>query len=200
MFIGLPASVGLIVVREPATRLLFQHGQFTDQDARWVALSTALYSSAIWAFSIQQILNRAYYALHDTVTPLVLSFVTLIVNLAVEMPLLWTPLGESGMAAGTAVSFALQSVVMLHMLRRRVGLLGLSKSVRPVAKMVVATLVMWAACVAMQWTPIYPQGGRKTTWAIQLAVLMVTGGVVYLGACTAMGIKVWEHVRKRRRS
>ena len=46
------ASVGLIVVREPATRLLFQHGQFTDQDARWVALSTALYSSAIWAFYV----------------------------------------------------------------------------------------------------------------------------------------------------
>jgi putative peptidoglycan lipid II flippase len=199
LFIGLPASVGLIVVREPATRLLFQHGQFTDQDARWVALSTALYSSAIWAFSIQQILNRAYYALHDTVTPLVLSFVTLVVNLAVEVPLLWTPLGEAGMAAGTAASFALQSVVMLHMLRRRVGLLGLSKSVRPVAKMVAATLVMWGACVAVQWTPLYPQGARKVTWAVQLGVLMGVGGVVYLGACMAMRIKVWEHVRKRRK-
>src|SRR5258706_2872170 len=53
MFIGLPASVGLIVVREPATRFLFQHGQFTAEDTRLVALSTALYSSAVWAFSLQ---------------------------------------------------------------------------------------------------------------------------------------------------
>jgi putative peptidoglycan lipid II flippase len=198
LFIGLPASVGLIVVREPATRLLFQHGQFTDTDARWVALSTALYSSAIWAFSIQQILNRAYYALHDTVTPLVLSVVTLVVNLAVEIPLLWTPLGESGMAAGTAVSFALQSVVMLHLLRRRVGLLGLSKSVRPVAKMIVATLLMWGACVAIQSAPIYPHGGKKIAWAIQLTVLMLVGGGVYVAACAAMGIRVWERLGKRR--
>jgi putative peptidoglycan lipid II flippase len=200
LFIGLPASVGLIVVREPATRFLFQHGQFTDTDARWVALSTALYSSAIWAFSIQQILNRAYYALHDTVTPLVLSIVTLIVNLAVEIPLLWTPLGESGMAAGTAVSFALQSVVMLHLLRRRVGRLGLSQSVRPVAKMVAATLLMWAACVAVQYSPIYPQhvaGSRKVTWALQLTLLMAVGGAVYMAACAAMGIRVWEHFRQR---
>jgi len=157
LFIGLPASVGLIVVRDPATRLLFLHGKFTAEDARLVALSTALYSSAIWAFSVQQILSRAYYALHDTITPLVLSVITLIVNLAVEIPLLWTPLAEGGMAAGTAVSFAIQSVVMLHMLRRRVGLLGLTKSVKPVAKMVAASLLMWGACAAVRHSPLYPR-------------------------------------------
>src|SRR6185503_10917918 len=102
--------------------------------------------------SMQQILNRAYYALHDTLTPLVLSIVTLIVNLAVEIPLLWTPLAEAGMAAGTAVSFSIQSVVMLHLLRRRVGTLGLSTSVKPITKMLIASALMWAACVGIQYT------------------------------------------------
>ena len=46
-----------------------------------VPLSTAIYSAAIWAFSLQQILNRAYYALHDTMTPLIWG----IVNLASEL-------------------------------------------------------------------------------------------------------------------
>ncbi len=202
LFIGLPASVGLIVVRNPATRLLFEHGKFTDTDARLVALSTALYSSAIWAFSIQQILNRAYYALHDTITPLVLSIITLIVNLAVEMPLIWTSLGESGMAAGTAVSFTLQSIVMLHLLRRRVGLLGLSQIVKPVATMLTASALMWLACIAVQMTPIFPKeaaGHHKLTWAIQLTILMTVGGVVYLGACAAMGIKVLEHIKRKKK-
>jgi putative peptidoglycan lipid II flippase len=198
LFIGLPASVGLIAVRYPATQLLFQHGKFTAEDTRLVALSTALYSSAVWAFSIQQILNRAYYALHDTVTPLILSVITLVVNLAVEIPLLWTPLSEAGMAAGTAISFALQSVVMLVLLRRRVGSLGLSRSVRPVAKMLVATVLMWGACVAVQYTPVYLKGSSKVVWASQLAVIMITGGAVYLGACMAMGIDVLQHVRRRK--
>src|SRR5207248_11419738 len=66
LFIGLPASIGMIVVRYPAVRLLFQHGNFTARDTALVALSTAIYAAAIWAFSLQQILNRAYYALHDT--------------------------------------------------------------------------------------------------------------------------------------
>jgi putative peptidoglycan lipid II flippase len=201
LFIGLPASIGLIVVREPATRLLFQHGKFTPDDTRLVAMSTALYSSAIWAFSIQQILSRAYYALHDTLTPLILSILTLIVNLAVELPLVWTRLEESGMAAGTAVSFALQSLVMLYLLRRRVGLLGLSKSVRPVAKMLLASALMWLACIAVQYAPLYPKephAHQKLTWAIQLTILMVIGGFVYLAACMVMGIDVLAHVRRKR--
>jgi len=203
MFIGLPASIGLIVVREPATRFLFQHGAFTESDARWVALSTALYSSAIWAFSLQQVLSRAYYALHDTVTPLVASILTLVVNLAVELPLLWTPLGEAGMAAGTAVSFAVQALVMLNMLRRRLGTLGLSQSVRPVAKMMLAAGLMWLACWAISSSSAYELvwiAKNKLRWAIQLFVLMGVGGAVYVGACMAMGIDVMTHVRRKKSS
>jgi putative peptidoglycan lipid II flippase len=201
LFIGLPASVGMIVVAEPAVRLLFQSGLFTAHDSELTAVSTAIYSSAIWAFSIQQVLNRGFYALHDMRTPLWTTAVNLAINLVVEIPLLWTPLGESAMAAGTAVSFAVQSVLMLWLLRRRVGALGLSKSVRPLITMIVATALMWVACVAVRHSPLYPHEGaahHKLTWAIQLTVLMVVGGVVYLGTCMAMGIDVLEHVRKKR--
>src|SRR5690606_15999790 len=121
----------------PAVALLFERGSFTPEDTYWVALATGFYAAAIWAFSLQQILNRAYYALHDTLTPLILSIVTLVVNLAVELPLIWTPLREAGMAAGTTVSFSLQAIVMIYLLSRRVGGMGLRSSIAPVARMVV---------------------------------------------------------------
>jgi len=50
--------VGLIIVRYPAIRLLYQHGAFTPADTIWVARSTIFFAAAIWAFSLQQILNR----------------------------------------------------------------------------------------------------------------------------------------------
>lgn len=202
LFIGLPASAGMIVVAEPAVRLLFQGGRFTPHDSELTALSTAIYASAIWAFSIQQVLNRAFYALHDMHTPLITTAINLAINLAVEIPLLWTPMGETAMAAGTAVSFAVQSVLMAQMLRRRVGLLGFSQSVKPVGKMLIATAIMWLACAAIKWTPIYPKEGpshHKLTWAIQLAILMFVGGAVYMGASLAMGIKVLEHIKRKKK-
>jgi putative peptidoglycan lipid II flippase len=188
LFIGLPASVGMIVVRYPAVRLLFERGNFTPDDTRWVALSTALYSAAIWAFSLQQILNRAYYALHDTATPLVWAIVNLLLNLVIELPLLWTGLGEAGMAVGTLVSFAVQSVVMLWMLDRDLGGIGLRESLSSIFKMIIASCAMWLACVGVQYLPVYPSGSGKLAWAMQLAILMLTGGAVYFGVAAVLGI------------
>jgi len=192
-----------MVVAEPAVRLLFERGRFTAHDSQLTAVSTAIYATAIWAFSMQQVLNRAFYALHDMRTPLWTTGANLVVNLVVEIPLLWTHLGESAMAVGTAVSFALQSMLMLYLLRKRVGPLGLSKSVRPLTTMIVGTGLMWVACIGVRHSPIYPHelgAHHKVTWAVQLTVLMTTGAVVYLGVCMAMGINVLEHVRRKKKS
>ncbi len=198
LFIGLPASVGLVVVRYPAVRLLFERGNFTPEDTVLVARSTGLYAAAIWAFSLQQILYRAYYALHDTTTPLVLGIVNLALNLVVEIPLLWTPLGEAGMAAGTLVAFSLQAVVMVWMLDRKSGGLGLSSSMPIIVKMLCATAAMGIACLLVQRLPFYPAGTTKSASAMQLGILMVTGGATYFFACAAMGMNVLEHVGRKR--
>jgi putative peptidoglycan lipid II flippase len=190
LFEGLPASIGLILVREPAVRLLFQHGQIGPHSADLIAKSVLFFSAAIWAFSLQQILNRAYYALHDTVTPLVMSIVTLAVNLLVELPLVWTNLGEAGMAAGTLVSFSLQAIVMLYLLDRRVGGLGLRSSAGTIFKMIVATAVMTAACIAIQHAPGYPQGQTRMVWAAQMTIIMGVGAAVYLGVCASLRVNV----------
>jgi len=185
---GMAASLGLILVRYPAIRLLYQHGDFSPADTRWVALSTCFFAAAIWAFSLQQILNRAYYAMHDTVTPLVLAVVTIAVNTAVEIPLVFTSLGESGMAAGTLASFAIQAVIMLIMLDRRVKGLGLGQILRAVAKMLAGCAVMAVACLAVQRAPHYPTGTHTIASIEQLCILVVVGAVAYLGTCKMLGL------------
>ena len=194
LFEGFPATIGLMLVAAPAVRFLFLHGDITPADADLITRSVVFFSIAIWAFSLQQILNRAYYALHDTRTPLVMAVVTLAVNLAVELPLLWTPLAEAGMAAGTAASFALQALVMLYMLDRRVGGLGLTELAVPALKMLAATAAMGLACWGFMHTPLYPRGEGHVLWGAQLFGLMLTGAAVYFGACAALGLGVMRHL------
>jgi putative peptidoglycan lipid II flippase len=190
---GIPASLGLILVRGPAVRLLFQHGQITAHDADLIGQSVLYYSGAIWAFSLLQIVNRAYYAIHDTVTPLVMSVVNIVLNLVVEIPLLWW-LGESAMAVGTLVSFAIQAVVMLLMLDRKIGGLDLRRSAAPVMKMIVAAVAMGLACWGLEKLPMYPNGHTRISWLIQSGLLMTVGAGVYVGVCTVMGIGVMEQI------
>lgn len=184
---GLPASVGLILVAEPAVRLLFQHGQITAHDAMLIAWSTKFYAGGIWAYSLLQVINRAYYALHDTRTPLIASVLNIVINLLVELPLIWV-MGEAGMAVGTLVSFSLQAIAMLWLLDRRVGGLGLGQSAGAIAKMMLATLLMTLACLGARFSPIYPAGESRTTWAMQLALICVVGAGVYLLACRVLGV------------
>ena len=190
LFEGLAASVGLIIVREPATRLLLRHGFVTMHDADLIARSLSFYAAGIWAFSLLQILNRAFYAMHDTRTPLVMSVFNIVINLAVELPLVWTHLGESGMAVGTLVSFALQALITLWVLDRRLGGLELRRHLGVAMKMTAACALMWGACWGLEHTPVYPGGFTRLVWAGQLVMLMAVGAGVYLGACAAMGVSL----------
>jgi putative peptidoglycan lipid II flippase len=196
LFIGLPASIGMIAVAEPAVRLLLQHGKTTAADANWIILSTCIYSAAIWAFSLQQILSRAYFALHDTRTPMIWAILNLLINLVVEIPLIFTPLRESGMAVGTLVSFSIQSVVMTWMLSRRIGGIGLRAELRPIGVMVTSSLLMGLACWGV--ASLFPDEHSKTLYAIQLMALMSTGVVTYAVLCHLGGIDLLAYVRRRR--
>ncbi|MEA2707670.1 MAG: putative peptidoglycan lipid flippase [Phycisphaerales bacterium] len=199
MWEGLPASIGLILVAEPATRLLFQHGQITAHDASLIARSTMVYAGAIWAFSLLQIINRAYYAVHDTMTPLVMSIVNIVLNLAVEIPLLWW-MGEAAMAVGTLVSFAIQAVVMLWMLDRRIGGLGLTSLLKPTVKMLTAAGVMGVALWMIKMSPLYPRGESRFVWSAQLALMLGVGGGIYLAASHMMGLETFRQLLPKRRT
>jgi putative peptidoglycan lipid II flippase len=193
----------LILVRYPCIRLLFQHGNITPHDTELIARSVLWYSTAIWAFSLLQIVNRAYYALHDTTTPLVMAVVNIAINLIVELPLVWvTGLGEAGMAVGTAASFGVQAVVMLWMLDRRIGGLGLERVMPAVAKMFVAMIVMIVACVLVTKLPFYPRGPSRLVAACQLVILVGIGALSYCTTCSILGVEVLGHIlpgRLRRR-
>jgi putative peptidoglycan lipid II flippase len=186
---GLPASVGLILVSEPAVRLLFQHGQIDAHQCTLIRQSVCFYAGAIWAFSMLQVINRAYYALHDSVTPLYASIINIVANLAIEIPLVWW-IGESGMAVGTLVSFSIQAIIMLWLLDRRAGGLGLRESYPAFAKMMLSTLVMAGVCLAVRSSPLYPAAENRLSWGIQLLLLSGVGAAVYIGLCGVMKVNI----------
>jgi putative peptidoglycan lipid II flippase len=179
LFIGLPASVGMVLVALPAVRLLFERGQFTAHDSQLTALSTAIYSSVIWAFSVQQILNRAYYALHDMRTPLVWAILNLLINLVVEIPLLWL-MGEAAMAVGTVASFLAQTIVMTLLLCRQLEL-PMGAFLPEGGKMLLASLLMIVPCGVLRWLVPWPD--HHLGYAMELGSVMAAGGLTYFAAC-----------------
>lgn len=119
-YIGLPATVGLMLVREPAVRLLFERGKFETGDSVRVAGILLGYASAIWAYTMMHVLTRAHYAVKDAATPWRLSLAAVGINLILNLTLIW-PLGAAGLAWSTAATAALQVALLWRSMAGRVG-------------------------------------------------------------------------------
>jgi len=178
VFIGLPASVGLIIVRVPLTRLIFQRGQFTTHDSLRVAWILMGYASAVWAYTMTHVLTRAFYALKDARTPLRISLAMVALNLVLNLTLIW-PLGAAALAWSTAIAAACQTLLLLKKITRHLQS-PVDKAVwSSWSKSLLLTTVMAAALAPL--TYLYdPLELTHTHLAIFLAVLVALGSAIIL--------------------
>ncbi len=181
MFIGLPASVGLILVRVPMTRVMFEHGRFELEDSLRVATILAGYGSAVWAYSMTHILTRAFYAVSDAKTPLRVSMGMVLFNLALNLTLIW-PLGTAGLAWSTAISASCQVLILLALVRKHVA--------TPIDASVLKGWLRTALLCSVMTVALAPllikYPAHTLTWPGSLGLLtaMVTIGaaIIFLGA------------------
>jgi putative peptidoglycan lipid II flippase len=188
LFIGIPASVGLWLVGEDLVRTLLTGGDgFTDDGVvRAVAVLTG-YAAAVWAYSMNQILVRAFYALGDTATPVRIAALFVGVNLVLNLVLIWY-FREAGMAWATAVSAIGQTAALAIALRARRSAEPLldRAMIRSIGKMLLAAAVMGIAV----WL-VSEAVGARTDWArhaIALAAMTIGGAGVYAGVTARLGL------------
>ncbi|GAB4156485.1 MAG: murein biosynthesis integral membrane protein MurJ [Planctomycetaceae bacterium] len=143
--IGFPASVGLMLLAEPLTTLLFQRGAFDTQDAQQTAGIIVCYASAVWAYCGLLIVHRAFYALGDRQTPLRAGLFAVGLNLVLNLTLIWN-LGGQGLALGTAVASIIQVITVTILIQSRLGKMDWKRIAKTAAKSVFATVVMSLAC------------------------------------------------------
>lgn len=143
--IGIPASVGLMLVAHPLATLFFQYGKFDAEAARQTGDMIACYGSGVWAYCGLLILQRGFYATGDRLTPMYVGLGALLLNLALNVSLIW-PLGGRGLAIATALVAAIQCLATAWLLQRRVGSLRWSEIGVTFAKTAIATVAMAVVC------------------------------------------------------
>jgi putative peptidoglycan lipid II flippase len=121
VFIMAPATAGLIVLREPVIRLLFQRGQFTAQDSVAMTASALMYYSVgLIAYGSAKSLVAAFYSMKDTKTPVKCSVVAMVSNIVLNL-ILMRYLQLGGLALATALSSMINVALLMRFLRRKIG-------------------------------------------------------------------------------
>ncbi len=188
LFIALPLTAVMTVLREPLTAVFFQYGLFSRQSTDLTAVALLYFTLGLAAQCLVPILARAFYALQDTATPVLWAIITVALNVPL-MAWLVGPMGVGGLALALSVTASLEVLGLLWALRGRLrGLDGgelLSSLVRSTAAAAVAALVMFGGLQLIHVslpTLLDHALGRL----VVLLVLSVVGGAVFLGAAALL--------------
>lgn len=144
LMLNVPATAGLIALAAPIVSLLFEHGRFTASDTTATAAALAFYAPGLIGYSAVKVAVPSFYALHDSRTPVIVSGVTVMVNIALNLWLVEI-LGYRGLALGTALAALLNAGLLLWLLGRRLNGLDEARVAAAFLKILVASLVMAAA-------------------------------------------------------
>ena len=193
--IGLPATVGLIVVARPLTELLFLRGAFNADDAARTARMVACYGTGVWAYCALQIFARGFYAIDDRATPAKIGALMVGLNLALNLTLIW-PLAETGLAISTSLCAAVQAGILVCLLSGRLEGLDWPAIRRVTWRSIAATSVMGLMCVAA--VSVAPAGEGLSARGARVALPVLGGAAVYYLACRLLGLDELRWVMGKR--
>lgn len=171
LLLALPASLGLILLGKPLITLIYQYNQFNSTSTMMMAWALMFYAGGLVFHSVVEIVSRAFYALHDTKTPVFVGVAAMSLNVGFSFLFTWLfkQLGwmpHGGLALANSLATALETVGLLYFMRRRLGGLELKVIGTGVLKAGVATVAMSLAL----WAWLQLTAGRST-------VLVALGGL-----------------------
>ena len=184
--IGVPASVGLVLLANPITALLFEWGEFTAADASRTARVIACYGAGVWAYCGLPVLVRAYHATGSPRAPVRIGMAMVGVNLALNLILIW-PLAEAGLAVATAVAAALNLLMLSVVFARSVAPLDLRAIAVSTGKTVLASAVMAATVLLV--LQLHPAGASLSSRAMTVLLPCLAGAAAYFAAAWMLGVR-----------
>lgn len=189
-FITIPAAAGLMVLGKPIISLLFEYGAFL-RDGRTDPTNWALifYSVGLFAYGGVAVVVRAFYSLEDTRTPVRVGCVAVAANIILDLVLMG-PLRHGGLALATSLASILNLVLLLFILRKRLGKLGLRTVFLSLAKVGAATSVMALVCGGVLLSLPAAAGSSGVGFrAVKALVPMAAGIVSYLAVAFLLGAR-----------
>ncbi len=173
LYLTIPATVGLIVLGTPLIALLFQRGQFDAQSTAETAFALQFFAVGLFAHSSLEIITRAFYAMHDTKTPVTVGVIAMTMNLGLSLALI-APLAQGGLALANSIATIIEMLALLFILHNRLGHFHDRQFLASIGRILLAAAAM--AFVLVTFLAI--SAGRDEIQVVVVAA--VIGAVVYL--------------------
>ena len=174
LFITIPATIGLIVLRFPIVNTLWERGEFSRVSTDGTTIALLYYSIGLCAFAGIKVIAPAFYSLQDTKTPVRIATGSMLLNIVLNL-ILMGPLQHGGLALATSISALFNALLLIYFLKKRLGQMG--------GRLILFSTLKLALSSTLMGIIIYT---CNLAWFDPLASLGVK--VMVLTGCTFAGI------------
>jgi putative peptidoglycan lipid II flippase len=201
LYLAIPAAVGLIVLCVPLVQIVFERGAFTEISTQMVAWALALFALGLPAHSVVEVVVRAFYAMHNTKTPVAVGIAAMGLNVVLSLAFIraFEAIGRmphGGLALSNSLATTVEMAVLLVIIRRRLDGLEGKRLATSLFRIGVAAAVMGSVIWVLAWLL-----DGFSIWLV-CGLSIATGVAVYAGFSLALGATepraVWEMLRPRR--
>jgi putative peptidoglycan lipid II flippase len=185
-YVSLPATVGLIALSGPITRVLFERGRFGPADTEATAAALVWYAAGLTGFAGARIAAQAFYAVRAPGTAVRLGTLAIGANVVAAV-LLMGPMGHTGLAAAASIGAYVNLGGLLWAARRRFGQLGARALGRSLARTAAACVPLAAWCALARLGAGALGLTTAASLAAWLAITVAGGAAVFWGASALLG-------------
>lgn len=187
LILSLPATFGLILLRTPLISALFQRGNFSIHSTDLVAWALLWYAAGLIGHNFVEVLSRAFYALHDTKTPVFVGTAAMTLNVIFSFAFsaLFTKLGwmsHGGLALANSFATALEAITLFVLMRKRLKGIEGKSILNGVIVFGISTLVM--SVIVFFWMQFT---AALNPW-LEILGGAAIGGLVYLAAAWVLRV------------
>ena len=195
-FLAAPSTAGFYLLRMPLVQTLYQRGSFTAESAERVAYALQFFLIGLLAYAVVEIAVRAFYAFHDTRTPVAAG--VLIAGLNVGLSVWWVRyLGFGGLALANSVATTLEMGLLLVWLKRKIPDLDWSQLMGNGWQVALATLGMgllvWRY---VEWATVRTQALASGPYLVLAGGLLIAAAT-YLLLSRLLGNQDWRFLWRR---
>src|SRR5215216_74042 len=189
LFLSLPAAVMLFAFRLPIVQTLFQTGAFSAESTNLVAAPLTFLAAGLVSYALVEALTRAFYAMHDTRTPVIAGIGIVALNIVIGVALL-DRLGYMALALALTLSTTVEAMILIVVLGRRIG--GVTAKTRDWLLKVIASSAVMALVAAVLADPLteatMPGNGPRLQQILVFFVVLGVVAVIYLGSAWILRI------------
>jgi putative peptidoglycan lipid II flippase len=197
LMLNVPATLGLIVLAQPIVALLLEHGKFNPSDTTATAAALMFYAPGLLGYSAVKIASPTFYSLRDSRTPVVVSVLSVLANLAINLALVRV-MGFRGLALGTALAAMFNALTLLWLLERRLDGLEGRRIATALLKILVASMVMSVvAWYTSAWLTRAIPDDALLWKAVRVAAAIGAGVVALIVSARLLRIAEFEEALKR---